>query len=64
MIVKFNSNFYNRDVLEEAISSFSELLDAQIISEVFEVDLVLKGNSKQILDEFANYALSLMRDRL
>lgn len=64
MKIKLNNKFYNKEVIEEALNDFKEVCHGKILSEDIEVELKPKEDVEQLKEEFCNYVLGLMKNKM
>ncbi|MGM5483868.1 MAG: HxsD-like protein [Nanobdellota archaeon] len=63
MIIKLNNKFYSKEIIEEALRDFDELIEGKIINESFEIKIVEKKEIPFLKEEFCNYVLGLMKNK-
>lgn len=63
-IIKLSQKFYSKESIEESIKEFSNVLTGKIIDAEFTIELNINEDydSENVIDEFKNYALSLMKN--
>jgi hypothetical protein len=64
MKIKLNKDFYNKQAIEEALNDFEGVCKGKILNEDMEVELQLKEENKNIKQEFCNYVLGLMKNKI
>ncbi|MFP4403614.1 MAG: His-Xaa-Ser system radical SAM maturase HxsB [Candidatus Woesearchaeota archaeon] len=63
IIIKLNNKFYTKNAIKSAINAFSDICDANIISEDFIVELIpKKAKIKNLKNEFSNYVFGLIKN--
>jgi hypothetical protein len=64
MKVRLSNKFYTKEAVEDAMRSFSELCDAKIVDDSYEVELIPRGDMEcDIAGEFCNFVLGVVKDR-
>ena len=64
MKIKFNHQFYKKEAIEEAINDFRTLCDGRILNMEITVEIIPKENIKNLEEEFSNYVLGLMKNKI
>ena len=64
MRVKLNSKFYNLGAVKEALRDFREVCQGKILDNSIELELIPKEDIKNLKDEFCNYVLGLMKNKM
>lgn len=63
MKIKLNKEFYDEDVIKEALKDFEEVCEGKIINNDIEVELGPKEDTSNLKEEFCNYVLGLMKNK-
>ena len=64
MIIKLNNKFYNKKEVQEALNDFKAVCGGRILNKIMEVELNPKDNIKGLQEEFCNYVLGLMKNKI
>ena len=64
MKIRLNNKFYSKESVEEALKDFEEICKGNILSDDIEVELKPKESVKQLKEEFCNYVLGLMKNKM
>jgi hypothetical protein len=64
MKIKLNNKFYNKAVVEEALNDFKDVCEGNILSDKIEVELEPKIKNEMLKNEFCNYVLGLMKNKI
>ena len=62
--MKLNNKFYSREIVEMALKDFKEACDGKILDDSIKVELYPKGEAANLEEEFCNYVLGLMKNRI
>ena len=64
MLVKLNNKFYNKEAIKKAIDDFEGVCDGKILNNSIEIQLNPKEDIQEIKEEFCNYVLGLMKNKI
>ena len=64
MKLKLNSNFYNKEAIIEALNDFKDVCEGKILNGDMEIELQPKEENKNLKQEFCNYVLGLMKNKI
>ncbi len=64
MRIKLNNKFYSKEIIEEALKDFKEVCDGKILNDSLEIELKPKENVDKLNNEFCNYVLGLMKNKM
>lgn len=64
MRVKLNNKFYNKESVEEALNDFKGVCKGRMLNGDIEVELEPKEKVKMLKEEFCNYVLGLMKNKM
>jgi hypothetical protein len=64
MKIKLNKKFYNKEAVKEALQEFKEVCKGNVLNDEIEVELKPKENIDLLEEEFCNYVLGLMKNKM
>ncbi len=64
MKIKLNKDFYDKMTIEEALRDFEEVCNGKILNDDIEIELEAKEENKNLKQEFCNYVLGLMKNKI
>jgi hypothetical protein len=64
MRIKLNKKFYNKEAIEEALHEFNEVCKGNVLNDEIEIELEPKENVNLLEEEFCNYVLGLMKNKM
>lgn len=64
MRIKLNKKFYNKEIVKEALDDFKKVCEGKILNDNIEVELEPKENVEMLREEFCNYVLGLMKNKV
>lgn len=64
MKIKLNNKFYNKGIVEEVLNDFKEVCNGKIVNNEIEIELEPKEDIKELKEEFCNYVLGLMKNKI
>lgn len=66
MRVKLSNKFYKKEALNEAIESFKDVCECQILNDAFEIELTPKADFSHpdLGMEFCNFVLGITKDKM
>lgn len=64
MRIKLNNKFYKKQIIKEALNDFKEVCEGEILNDSIEVELKPKENVERLEEEFCNYVLGLMKNKV
>jgi len=62
--LKLNNKFYNKKAIEEALDNFKEVCNGKILNKDLEIELEPKEKIENLKEEFCNYVLGLMKNKI
>lgn len=62
--ISLNNKFYDKNAVQEAITDFEEVCEGKIVDDSIEVELKPKEDVDNLKEEFCNYVLGLMKNRI
>ena len=62
--IKLNNKFYNKAIVEEALKDFNKVCSGRILNDNIEIELKPKEDIKELKEEFSNYVLGLMKNKV
>jgi hypothetical protein len=64
MKIKLNKDFYDETVIEEALKDFKGVCNGKKLNDNIEIELEVKENNENLKQEFCNYVLGLMKNKI
>jgi len=64
MKIKLNNKFYNKEAVEGALRDFKEVCEGKILNDAIEIELKPKEDIGMLKEEFYNYVLGLMKNKM
>tara|TARA_Y100000310_G_C20353796_1_gene655647 strand:+ start:432 stop:632 length:201 start_codon:yes stop_codon:yes gene_type:complete len=64
MKIKLNNNFYDKEVIKEAVGDFKGVCNIQILNDNIEIELKSIEENENLGEEFCNYVLGLMKNKI
>lgn len=64
MQIELNNKFYNKEAIKEALKDFREVCNGKILNNVIEIELEPKEKVENLQEEFCNYVLGLMKNKI
>ena len=62
--IMLNNQFYDKNIIKEAIMDFKEVCDGKVLNDDVQVELMCSGDSVRLRHEFCNYVLGLMKNKM
>ena len=62
--IRLSKNFYNKEAIMSALDDFKEICKGKIINDDIDVELEPKEPIKCLKEEFSNYALGMMKNKM
>ena len=62
--IKLNKDFYDPDAIQEALDKFADICSGTILNKDIEVVLYNEHGVPMIKEEFCNYVIGLMKNKL
>lgn len=64
MKIRLNKEFYNKEIVKEALDDFKDVCNGKILNEGMEIELEPKEGIGNLKEEFCNYVLGLMKNKM
>lgn len=64
MKIKLNNKFYDKKAVEEALDDFKKVCNGKIVNNDIEIELEPKEKIENLQEEFCNYVLGLMKNKI
>ncbi len=64
MKIKLNNKFYDKKVVEDSLKDFKGVCEGNILNKEIEIELKPRGDVKNLQEEFCNYVLGMMKNKI